>query len=279
MTLPLVSVAMAQDLSEVKNPQEQEVMQIVYDLNRQEKIFKPLALRRMLREANILSEQLKLPISHPIQPADLTNYRVSSPWFSLMPDTSIGLSKIDKIRRGKITAKGVIETSRYNFGFADGLFSVVNRLQLEEVGHYQEWIKTQSLIDGNEAYQLATQWLSSVEVNVSSLEKKHGDQRRMEQSYIWNPPGSTNKSMLPIFSVSWGNDPTHYIARVRVLGTTKELLSLEMGDPSFSRRPALALSSVADFDKYLKAQTNLPVMHLQHPKTNPVNLTNSPPSF
>ncbi len=265
-------MALAQDVPPENNdPDSRELLQLVSTLNRQEQRFQPLALQRMLREANTLSEQLKLPTPHPLKPSDLTQYHVSAPWFGLIPDNTPGLSKIDKVRRGKIAAMGRIETTNYIFGFGDGFFSVVNQLQPEEVSHYQEWIKTPSGIDANGAYQLATQWLGSVGVNIGSLEKKYGSQRRVDQSYIWNPPGSTNKSMLPIFSVSWGNDSTHFLAQVRVLGITKELLSLDVGDPSITRRRPLVLCSVADFDKYIKVHTNLPSMQLHRPQTNSIS--------
>ncbi len=279
--LTLVQIIPAQAVpAEIQDPKERELLDYIASLNRKEPAFRPIALQRMLQEANLLSEKLKLPPPHPIKSADIVKYHISPPWFGLMPDTTPGLSAIDRARKGKITAKGAIETTNYSFGFSDGMFSVVNQLQPDEVGHYQEWIKISSAIGTNEAYQMATQWLAAVEVNVGLLEKKYGAQKRVEQAYIWNPPGSTNKSMLPIFTVSWGNDSTHYVAEVRVLGITKELLSLRVGEPTITRRRPLVISTVADFDKYLEAKTNLPAMQLHRLQTNTATLdsTNMPGS-
>ena len=270
--LTLVQIIPAQAVpAEIQDPKERELLDYIGSLNRKEPAFRPIALQRMLQEANFLSEKLKLPTPHPIKPDDIVKYHISPPWFGLMPDTTPGLSAIDKARKGKITAKGTIETTNYSFGFSDGMFSVVNQLQPDEVGHYQEWIHIPSIIDASNAYEMATQWLAAAEVNIGLLEKKYGAQKRVEQAYIWNPPGSTNKSMLPIFTVSWGNDSTHYVAEVRVLGITKELLSLRVGEPTITRRRPLVISSVADLDKYLNAQSNLPTMQLHRPLTNSIS--------
>lgn len=261
---PLAQVAPAQDLSE-DDPKLRELHQLVFDLNHQEKAFRPTSIRRMLTEANQLAEELNLPAPRPIQFADLVKSYTSSPWNSVLPDNTPGLSAVDKVRRGQVAAMGRIETINYIFGFAEGRFSVVNQLQLEEVDHYQEWIHMPSLIDTNGAYQLATQWLAAVGVKMGTLKIKYAPQRSIEQSYVWNPVDTTNKSMLPIFTVSWGNDSNACLAQVRVLGITKEMLSLEVNEGSLSRRPPLILSSVANFEKYIRTQTNLPTMKLQHP--------------
>ena len=260
--------------------EENELLGIIANLNSHERVFSPLAMQKLLTEANQLSEQLKLPPPHPIFTSDLIAYHISPPWFGVIHDKTPGLSEIEKVRRSQVAAKGFVETTNYSFSFADGGFSVVNKEWKDEVNHYNEWVNIPSLIDTNGAYQLATQWLAAAGVKMGTLQTKYGAQGNVEQSYIWNPVGTTNKAMLPLFEVTWGNDPTHYSVEVRVSGITKKLLDLRVNEASISRRPPLVLGTVADIEKFLNSYTNLPIRHVE-PLSNRPNLispTNQPKS-
>jgi hypothetical protein len=234
--------------------------------------YKAVALQLALSEANFTAQHLNLPTPHPIQMADLTKAYVSSPRLK-----SLGVN---------------IEITNFIFVFGINkeatLHMIVNKAKnIESFDLYPIWAKTPSLINSNGAYQLATQWLAAIDVDIGALEKKYGSQMKVEQAFIWNqpsldvyhhPPGDTNKTMLPIFNVTWGHGVKYeYAAQVRILGTTKELMGLTLGDSSLSRRPPLVITNA----KELNSIPNPPMMRLQHPpsasKTNSPTSMNAPP--
>jgi hypothetical protein len=228
--------------------------------------YKMAILQLALPEVNFVSKQLNLPTPHPIQMADMREAMVSPPQMK-----NLGV---------------LVETTNFVFNFANGkLHLIVNKEKnIESVDLYPKWANTPSLISSNGAYQLATQWLTAIEVDVGALKRKYGSQLNVEQAFFWNqpgievhhPPGDTNKTMLPIFNVTWGDGTkTEYPVQIRILGTTKELMGLTLGDPSLSRRPPLFITNALELN-------NTPdpvVMHLQHPaaptlETNPPASTN-----
>jgi hypothetical protein len=228
--------------------------------------------QRMLEEANFFSEQLKLPPPHPIQIADITGFHISPPWYSKIENTNL-VSPVARIRTAKITVRGNLQTTNFSFSFSQGmLFGVMNRVKHNErFDLHSEWAKTPSLIDTNGAHQLATQWLAAIDVDIGTLQKKY--EPKVEQAFFWNqpgldvthPPGDTNKTMLPIYNVTWGTNWADYPAQVRVLGTTKELMELHVGDSTLSRRPLLIITNAIELVnipdppmKHLERQTNSP---------------------
>jgi hypothetical protein len=231
--------------------------------------YKAVVLQLALSEANYTAQHLNLPTPHPIQMVDITKGFVASP---------------------KITKFGAaIETTNFVFTFQEAgkIFVIANKAKnIESFDLYPIWAKTPSLINSNGAYQLATQWLAAIDVDISALEKKYGSQMKVEQAFIWNqpsldvyhhPPGDTNKTMLPIFNVTWGHGVKYeYAAQVRILGTTKELMGLTLGDSSLSRRPPLIITNAEE----LNSIPNPPMMRLQQPpsapETNSPNSTNAP---
>jgi hypothetical protein len=181
------------------------------------------------------------------------------------------------VRTAKFVAGGHIYTTNFAFFFSEGyLWNIVNRVNHEErFDLHSRWAKTASLIDSNGAYQLATQWLASVDIDVGALEKKY--KPKVEQRWFWNepglgvyhPPGDTNKTMLPVYEVTWGTNRVNYPAQVQILGTTKELMELRLSDFSLSRRPALVLSNAVELN-------NIPVPPVMHLQQHSSTVTNSP---
>jgi len=241
--------------------------------------YRVVAVERMLGEVNYFAQQLQLPTPRPIRPADIT-------WSHLNPPrTGFG---------------GAITVRNCDFSFpnrGEGKLCYITRLTVRD-GHdvldlYPELASTPSLIDSNGAYQLATQWLTSVSVDVPALEQKY--KSNVRQWFFWGKPEnlpkdqwsvpaitSTNKTMLPIFDVRWGDGETPPV-KVTILGSTKELLQLRMEDSSFSRRPPLVITNALELDDIPDPQ----VKHLQQiqgPETNSVSTsppasTNRPPPF
>jgi len=126
-----------------------------------------------------------------------------------------------------------------------------------------------SLVDYNGAYQLATQWLSAISVDVVALEKRFVP-TITQRWYFAGISGNraeelatARRQMLPIFDIAWGNPMRSEIERpaikVSVLGSSIQLLDLQLADPSYSRRPALAVRDV------LNAETNETVWSLTNP--------------
>jgi hypothetical protein len=190
--------------------------------------YKAAMLRLLLPEANFVSERLRLPPPHPITMADLQNSYVPSP-------------KIASL------SGGTLETTNFFFSFKDyGLYLVSSKVKnIESFDLYPEWHKTPSLIDTNGAHQLSMQWLASIDVDTALLARKYP--YHVEQAFYWYPPGTTNKAMLPVFRVLW-DQGSDYPAHVRILGTTKEVMSLGVGDPSLSRRPRLVITNAMDLN-------------------------------
>ncbi len=269
--------------SQVTDKDWADVQPLVTDLNRNEKLCKPKAFQLMLAEANYSTKCLKLPVRYPVQPDEVDGFYASSPWFSLMPDTN-RTSLWQRSYFGNIVVMGYIETTNYTFFFHDGrLRRVIDRqMDLERFDLYPVWAKTPSLVDSNTAIQLAREWLTSIDVDVGALDKKYGTQIKIKQAFFWNKQGmnvvhasdDTDKTMLPVFDVAWGNGSPDYAAKVEIFGPTKGLMELSIGDESLSRRPLLVVSSVAAFEKAVKAQANLPAMHLQPALSS----TNAPPN-
>jgi hypothetical protein len=126
-----------------------------------------------------------------------------------------------------------------------------------------------SLIDTNGAYQLATQWLTAVGVDVSALEKQFPHSVNQLQ-YLAR--GATNTVLLPLYYVGLGTNVSPKLmpsgfdpaVEVEILGITKELQDLEINDFSFSHRPLLLITNALE----LIRTPNPPMKQLQRPTTN-----------
>ncbi|MGH7977280.1 MAG: hypothetical protein ACREC8_11545 [Limisphaerales bacterium] len=246
--------------------------------------YRSAAVQQMLEEANYFSEHLKLPPPHPIRLNDLQDIFVSAPWFSMTDENFYKFAQqsvsadpiIAKIRAARFGAGGNLQTTNFSFSFARGrLFGIENRINHDErFSMYATWARTPSLINTNGAYQLATQWLAAVDIDVAALNKKY--RHKVEQRWFWNqpgfihhPPGDTNKTMLPIYEVTWGAEAANHPAFVQILGTTKELMKLHLGDLSLSRRPLLVITNAIKLN-------NIPDPPIKQLKKTPANIqTNS----
>jgi hypothetical protein len=157
-------------------------------------------------------------------------------------------------------------TSNFMFIFHEGkLLSVMNtKTNIEEVEHYREWASMPSLIDSNGAYRLATNWLSRVFVDVSTLNRKYkvtvgqpsflGDEgANSTYPANWGHVG-TNRITLPLYYVTWNNGD-YEAAKVGVFGPTKQFVGLTIRDESLTDRVYLTVTN----QKELVDMTNLPV--------------------
>jgi len=273
--------------SELTEAQSAERLSLVTNINHGVGLtYRAAVIQRMLAEANWAAARLKLPTKRPIQVTDVQDDYICAPWFSVLhgtnrfPDTIFGSHIFDpdipreqRVRALKIGLYGRIDTMNFEFGFDQGRLLHVQRLSEPTVEYYarnlDDLIGKTSLIDTNGAYQLATQWLAAVDVDMAALSKLKWTVNQLH--YLAR--GATNAVTLPLYYVDFGTK--HYpasgnlhafdepLVSVKILGTTKELIELHILDNSFCRRSPLLVTNALD----LIRTPNPSVKQLQNPIT------------
>ncbi len=181
--------------------------------------YKYVMLALMLAEVNHAGGKLEIPNWQPITFAQVETYNISPP---------------------RMRAGGSLDTTNGVFGFGENKLQFIqwpepnSDLPLRE--RQMRWSKLESLVDTNGAYQLATNWLTRLEVDVSALEKKHPVSVLQQFFY---PGGDVNQQriLLPRFEVRWGKNPSLPAIWVSIYGPTKTPLFIRQEDGSFIRRP------------------------------------------
>lgn len=280
--------------SRLTTAQRTEMYAMVADVNIPSLAWRMAVMQRMITEANFFVSRLHLPSQPPIQLSDVVYAYIPPPWFCLIerpdgfPASTFGTNIYDahiareaRLRALEFGPKGYIETTNFQFGFYNGTLSHVMRLRAHQVERYannlDELVGKPSLINNDGAYQLATQWLAAVDVNMVALNKLKWSVHQLR--YL--PHHATSSVLLPIYYVDFGNK--HYpaignihafdvpLVSVEVLGTTKELqdLRINVNDLSVSRRPLLLITNalniirtpnppIEQFKKLSGVQTNSP---------------------
>ena len=212
--------------------------------------FRAAVVQRMLEEANWVAGALKLPTRHPIQITDIQNAYILPPFSCILPGTNllydIRIPREQRLRALKFGPNGWIATTNFQFYFREGRLWQVMRLSRPNVEYLADSLDTlvskPSLIDTNGAYQLATQWLAAVDMNMAAVSQLKWTVNQLH----YKIRGATNYIALPLFYVDFGNK--HHSANgnlpafdeplisVEVLGTSKELQNLIINDLSLSRR-------------------------------------------
>ncbi|HET7624593.1 MAG TPA: hypothetical protein VFM25_04950, partial [Verrucomicrobiae bacterium] len=193
---------------------------------------------------NLLSNQTsltvkKLKLAQPLPVPIVTNY-----YSILSPPMGIG---------------GMILTTNYAFEFQKGHLSSLGKRNwlpmtngIPEPRAYNEFFHRPSLVTSNGAYQLATQWLGALSVDVAALEQKNPPHIRREPADEMDADGtsSTNWFPGPLFQISWGtNEPPFSWANpiwIRLIGSTKEPLSVTIRDTSFFISPPMVLTNAGE---------------------------------
>lgn len=249
--------------------------------------YRAAAMNKLLEEANSFADKLQLPTKRPIEISDIQYPIIFPPWENIvrkwdhndLPDTvfsnriyDTSIPREERLRALKFGADGVLETTNFFFSFRHEKLGEVMRLDGHENERYsrrlEELIGKPSLIDTNGAYQLATQWLAAVDIDMAALNKLKWTVNQLHYKTL----GATNYVTLPLFYVDFGNK--HYpasgnlhafdepLVSVEVLGTTKELQDLEIKDLSFSRRPLLLITNALDLirtPKLLEKRLQTPI--------------------
>jgi hypothetical protein len=255
--------------TEITDPEERALLAAITNLNHASMAYKAVAVERMLAEASYFSERLALPTPHPLRVSDLKCVHVTPLWGSMigaadLPALALG-ARIARIRTARFAATGVLESTSFFFGFERGQLCYLCRRSQEGMEYQPSLDKlavTPSRVGDAGAYQLATQSLAAVSVDVAAMEKKLKP-RVWRQPYRY-PEGTTNEVLLPFFYVQWGQGDSPAL-KVTIDGTTKEVLGISMQDTSFSRRPPLVIPNA----RKLNDTPDPPVKHLQHGSVTP----------
>jgi hypothetical protein len=276
---------------ELTGAEQSERMALVVAVNRSygSLAMRDIIMQKMLAEANVAAYRLKLHAHHPIQMADLSGCFIGMPWANVLPtntdlitiglpDTIYGFHIFDpsipresRLRALKIGIGGKIDTANYEFSFCKGRLFSIMRMSDPNTEYYandlDKLVGQPSLIDTNGAYQLATQWLAAVDVDMARLGKLKWTVNQLQ----YRPLGATNYVTLPLYYVDFGSrhhpafsnipardDP---LISVEVLGTTKDLQEFRINDVAFCKRPLLSITNGLDL-----VQTANPKMkQLEHP--------------
>ena len=206
-----------------------------------------VATALMLAQINFIGPKLGLPVHFPLSDEDLVRDIVLSP------------SIINSKNPGAPNFGGRLDCDRYSFCFADdGRLCFVSRLH--PWGHMQipernaALAEQRSIIDNQKAYEIATNWLITMSVNVKELEKT--SPVTVGQQFQWSYTNGDTKMMLPIFDINWG-DPKRPKVDVEIDGRTKALVWIRLEDDSVSSLPCISIKNLSELyqigdDEFLK---------------------------
>lgn len=208
------------------------------------------AFKLVLQEANKVAKELKLPEKLPITEADLTE-RFIGPF---------GDGYMYK-RVGNITTKKYLYNVARGYKF-NGL-NIANYdktcLDLKERGRLP-----MSQLNTNAAYQMATQWLENIQMDVKALSR---DCRTVvEVDKFWNsvnPDEKTKqKGFVPIYNVHWitrEKNTRGSVAYVQLYFPTRTILQLSVNNPKYILRQPLIVTNLAElFPGKALIVTNIP---------------------
>ena len=203
--------------------------------------YKFVAMMLMVQEANFFCQQTGLPPGRPFNESDMRK------------GGHVGPYELKHFG-------GSIVTDDYFFGFLRGHLANFRKRGFMPDGpdaaireRNLELAKFSSQIDTNGAYQLATNWLAALGVNVPALEKKY---RLNFIQWKYYPKGKEGPViMLPVYHVEWlgfilKSQPNREraVVSVTISGATKELVEYHVYDDSLFLRPRI---QIKDAEKLL----------------------------
>lgn len=225
-------------------------------------LYQKYACAFLLHEANSVAHQLDLN-----EPPVITTSNLIGGFIS-----PFGFAYAYK-RLGNISTTNFIYGAERDYKFSDVTITRIDDHCREFVKNYRWPIK---LLDTNAAYQLATQWLAAVDVDVNGLNNSYDV--HVDLDPYWNNVRMgqrPNAKFTPIYCISWlvrgkplyssGNG-----ASIELFLPAKTLLSLSVEDPKFILRQALSFTNLNSlFPGTARIITNSPiVIHLSAPGPN-----------
>lgn len=201
------------------------------------KAYQEYACDLLLKEANQVAQELRLPDELPITRSNLVGGYISPFGFAF------AYKKV-----------GNISTTNYSYGVEqDYKFSDLTITKLDDrcrdYAERYQWPISQ--FDTNSAFQLATQWLATVHMDVARF-NRYCD-THVDLDPYWNGVklGELPKQKFtPIYFVSWTlkgekSHPNGSVAYVELFLPTKTLLSLSVNDSKYISRQPLAFTNLA----------------------------------
>ena len=190
------------------------------------KAYQEEALRLMLEEVNRVAPQLPLHEQLPITRTNLTGYHVGPP----------GLVRL-----------GWVSTTNYEYVFDRQFCCLLRRDMLArfyEAKAQYSW--PLSRMDTNKAFQVATQLMTAVSMDVAGLNRDCAVE-------ITEPEreGFLRKHFFPHYWVNWRKSGKA-VAYIEFIEPTKSILQLDVCDPTYVLRAPLRIPNLA----VLLAQTN-----------------------
>jgi len=213
--------------------------------------YRATVARLMVDEANFAATALDLPERVPAP-----GQGNSLEWD--IPPVPLGIS-------------GCVTSSNYGFSFLNGrLYSVTKYRWLEKISppirDILELAERPSLLDSNGALELARKWLDRMGIGIEKLESEGSPivfqvPARRRDATGRTLEGVSNNVRVPLFQIVWGGNGfngaprrilipqrpgSHSAVFVEILGTTSELIRLEIHAANISRRTALQLTDAEE---------------------------------
>ena len=185
----------------------------------------------MLADANRIAQELDLPCKKPILIEAIKKPFVRHP---------------DLRDEGKPDFGGLITSSNFTFSFIRGKCWKIVRLNLfpnrkpyeyiDPLPYLADLAKAPLKVSTNGAYSLATNWLTRFKVSLPELEAKY--KPLVYQLEYLSEKGEHLKTA--IYYVQWGPGSDGAV-KVSLLGTTGELMELNVDDESLNHQPPINL--------------------------------------
>ena len=207
------------------------------------------ALKQFLTEANSVASQLGLPENLPIMETNLIHAFISPFGYAYMNGHT-----------------GNITTSNYWYGFERGSkFNELTRADYENLGKWyvRKYSIPANLVDTNAAFQLATQWLANISVDVAGLDRDCLAKSEISPEWIHF---RKKAGITPIYVVSWMAKQRSifhpgYIASVELFLPTKTLMALRITDEKYLlRKPLVRQNLELLFPGRANITTNYPMV-------------------
>lgn len=205
-------------------------------------------LRLVIEEANKVAAELNLPEVKPVTRSDLKQAFISPFGYTY---------KTQKL--------GNITTTNYSYGVEQGYkFSDLSIADYDQrsINYYAQYHLPANKIDTNAAYQLATQWLAAVHMDVTGL-NRDCDLSVVLTSDL-NGSERPHGEITPVYFVSW--TPRVKMNRydrgayVELFLPTKTLLQLSVSSQRYILRPPVTFANLAAlFPGKAAITTNQPV--------------------
>jgi hypothetical protein len=233
MLLALVANGPAQDAVKLGliSAEEEAVLRRLPDWRFTTKAYQEEALRMLLEEANSAARELGLKENLPILKNDLIEVHIGSP------------ARI---------ALGTISTT--NYAYVAGVGRAFSSLVLRDrIGTFEraraKYTWPISRMDTNHAFQVATQLLASVRIDVAALNRECSI--GVGASILEETDG---RSFVPIYWVAWGKSG-RTPASIEFLEPERSVRQIHIYEPRYILRKPAIIPNLAE----LLGQTNAPI--------------------